>query len=148
MRKTECELNASFGLIRVFASAALEPGNFMAEDHWSRAFGSPVWTVFNTSGAHRKVALCLPQPCNPAALKPGIPFPLTLGSRASGALPPSFRGIARPRISIRFSLDNGVAAGNNPHSDNPKNTFRNSGLSCPVFRYSFRIPEDGQADRR
>jgi len=31
MRKTECELNASFGLIRVFASAALEPENPMAE---------------------------------------------------------------------------------------------------------------------
>ena len=40
MRKTECELNASFGLIRVFASAALEPGNLMAEDQWSSAFGS------------------------------------------------------------------------------------------------------------
>ena len=31
MRKTECELNASFGLIRVFASATLQPENFMAE---------------------------------------------------------------------------------------------------------------------
>jgi len=31
-----------FGLIRVFASATLEPENFMSEDHWSRASGRNV----------------------------------------------------------------------------------------------------------
>src|SRR6266550_3511192 len=68
MRKTECELNASFGLIRVFASAALKPGTL-----WPRISGAGlsarrVARVFNTPG---KVGCVYHKP---AALKPETLF--------------------------------------------------------------------------
>ena len=61
---------------------------------------------FRVAGVDNAPGLCRKVGCvyhKPAALKPGIPFSLTSGtvfqsSRASGALPPSFRGIVRPRI--------------------------------------------------
>ena len=55
MRKTECELNASFGLIRVFASAALEPENPMAEVVGAGLSGRRACTVFNAPWAARKL---------------------------------------------------------------------------------------------